>query len=133
MRRLQYDLAQSSMVIQRMRNYSKGKYLSSTHFFFFSSRRRHTRLQDDWSSDVCSSDLFQHDRRARRLGELEPFLHGAYDRGQVDRKSVVQGKSVDLGGRRLIKKKKKTGSRRGDRGPRSYRSLRGHAPDLLAA
>src|SRR2546426_9779842 len=26
--------------------------------FFFSSRRRHTRLQGDWSSDVCSSDLF---------------------------------------------------------------------------
>src|SRR5256885_12869037 len=24
---------------------------------FFSSRRRHTRLQGDWSSDVCSSDL----------------------------------------------------------------------------
>src|SRR3989454_10102509 len=28
-------------------------------FFFFSSRRRHTRLQGDWSSDVCSSDLPQ--------------------------------------------------------------------------
>src|SRR5690242_21435847 len=25
--------------------------------FFFSSRRRHTRLTCDWSSDVCSSDL----------------------------------------------------------------------------
>src|SRR5215213_7022466 len=31
-------------------------------FFFFSSRRRHTRLVSDWSSDVCSSDL---PRRAR--------------------------------------------------------------------
>src|SRR5205807_7780698 len=31
--------------------------------FFFSSRRRHTRLQGDWSSDVCSSDL--------RLAEIE--------------------------------------------------------------
>src|SRR2546426_5490584 len=30
-----------------------------TIFFFFSSRRRHTRLQGDWSSDVCSSDLFR--------------------------------------------------------------------------
>src|SRR5215213_7274746 len=28
-------------------------------FFFFSSRRRHTRLVSDWSSDVCSSDLIQ--------------------------------------------------------------------------
>src|SRR5205807_7073953 len=31
-------------------------------WFFFSSRRRHTRLQGDWSSDVCSSDL--HGRHA---------------------------------------------------------------------
>src|SRR2546427_1233291 len=36
---------------------------SITHFcmsifcFFFSSRRRHTRFDCDWSSDVCSSDL----------------------------------------------------------------------------
>src|SRR5438445_13075767 len=28
------------------------------HCFFFSSRRRHTRYWRDWSSDVCSSDLF---------------------------------------------------------------------------
>src|SRR5260370_31961649 len=28
-----------------------------TVFFFFSSRRRHTRFKCDWSSDVCSSDL----------------------------------------------------------------------------
>src|SRR5256885_10185181 len=31
-------------------------------YFFFSSRRRHTRLQGDWSSDVCSSDLSLGDR-----------------------------------------------------------------------
>src|SRR5690606_8336117 len=28
-------------------------------FFFFSSRRRHTRFSRDWSSDVCSSDLYK--------------------------------------------------------------------------
>src|SRR5207245_6821554 len=28
-------------------------------FFFFSSRRRHTRCYRDWSSDVCSSDLLR--------------------------------------------------------------------------
>src|SRR5205809_2233738 len=28
-------------------------------FFFFSSRRRHTRCSRDWSSDVCSSDLLE--------------------------------------------------------------------------
>src|SRR2546430_5333567 len=30
------------------------------HDFFFSSRRRHTRFDCDWSSDVCSSDLNSH-------------------------------------------------------------------------
>src|SRR5258706_10390888 len=39
------------------------RYWSVTGFqscaFFFSSRRRHTRLVSDWSSDVCSSDLHQ--------------------------------------------------------------------------
>src|SRR5260370_15530603 len=35
-------------------------------FFFFSSRRRHTRFKCDWSSDVCSSDLIVgHCRPAR--------------------------------------------------------------------
>src|SRR6266481_7154398 len=32
--------------------------LAGDFFFFFSSRRRHTRWNCDWSSDVCSSDLF---------------------------------------------------------------------------
>src|SRR2546421_5487221 len=32
----------------------------SSCFFFFSSRRRHTRSDRDWSSDVCSSDLGTH-------------------------------------------------------------------------
>src|SRR2546429_4240832 len=37
-------------------------------FFFFSSRRRHTRCSRDWSSDVCSSDLeFQHPRLCPRV------------------------------------------------------------------
>src|SRR2546428_9636625 len=31
--------------------------MSGLSFFFFSSRRRHTRSDRDWSSDVCSSDL----------------------------------------------------------------------------
>src|SRR2546430_12665134 len=31
--------------------------LSVCDFFFFASRRRHTRFDCDWSSDVCSSDL----------------------------------------------------------------------------
>src|SRR3712207_8729618 len=34
-------------------------------FFFFSSRRRHTRYWRDWSSDVCSSDLILEPREKR--------------------------------------------------------------------
>src|SRR5206468_6472665 len=43
-----------------------------TCFFFFSSRRRHTRSDRDWSSDVCSSDLVPVQPRAVR-----PDLRGA--------------------------------------------------------
>src|SRR5256885_8398810 len=39
-------------------------------FFFFSSRRRHTRLQGDWSSDVCSSDLTAAASTCRSFGSL---------------------------------------------------------------
>src|SRR2546430_16195780 len=93
-------------------------------FFFFSSRRRHTRFDCDWSSDVCSSDLRSttSPNRPWRIGDVVDLvapgdalvlnvsrviparLHGMRDAG--DRKSVVYGKSVDLGGRRIIKKKK---------------------------
>src|SRR5205807_3968807 len=38
----------------------------------FSSRRRHTRLQGDWSSDVCSSDLGQTVRTVRGLSADSP-------------------------------------------------------------
>src|SRR5438105_8169541 len=41
---------------------------SSFFFFFFSSRRRYTRSTRDWSSDVCSSDLF------KRGAENQAFL-----------------------------------------------------------
>src|SRR5450631_4928671 len=75
-------------------------------YFFFSSRRRHTRLTCDWSSDVCSSDLDA--RNEEPMAALDPGADAVG--GKIcgeDRKSVVYGKSVDLGGRRIIKKKKK--------------------------
>src|SRR2546430_3782264 len=49
--------------------------------FFFSSRRRHTRFDCDWSSDVCSSDLI--DPYARAL-EGEFVDHPAVYRGDED-------------------------------------------------
>src|SRR2546422_11598044 len=80
---------------------------SSDVCFFFSSRRRHTRCSRDWSSDVCSSDL------RWRLGECRQRRHLRGDEsghGRAARRSEERrvGKSVDLGGRRIIKKKKKT-------------------------
>src|SRR2546427_5480739 len=55
-------------------------------FFFFSSRRRHTRFDCDWSSDVCSSDLPARARPAEPPGRGDadvPALAGG--RGQVIR------------------------------------------------
>src|SRR5256885_17189752 len=80
--------------------------------FFFSSRRRHTRLQGDWSSDVCSSDLAVHQvLRARRGDEAGDVVRlgqslAVQDILEIGRASCRE-KSVDLGGRRIIKKKKK--------------------------
>src|SRR5256885_6340916 len=45
--------------------------VNTTGVFFFSSRRRHTRLQGDWSSDVCSSDLRV--LQVAGLAELQPW------------------------------------------------------------
>src|SRR2546427_8613132 len=77
-------------------------------FFFFSSRRRHTRFDCDWSSDVCSSDLHAEQRfgfvqGARAKGGVGDGEPGGGDRRSEERRV---GKSVDLGGRRIIKKKK---------------------------
>src|SRR6266511_4991267 len=43
-------------------------------FFFFSSRRRHTRFSRDWSSDVCSSDLDHLRHRVHLRGEPAALL-----------------------------------------------------------
>src|SRR2546428_12727702 len=60
--------------------------------FFFSSRRRHTRSDRDWSSDVCSSDLdpgTEHDGVFvyRTIEDLEAILA----RSQVVHRAVVIG------------------------------------------
>src|SRR5206468_5154484 len=48
-------------------------------YFFFSSRRRHTRSDRDWSSDVCSSDLHDIEDRmtALALQDVHRKLHAA--------------------------------------------------------
>src|SRR3712207_8114353 len=59
--------------------------LESGLFFFFSSRRRHTRYWRDWSSDVCSSDLEVYKRVAVHVGEQGAArLAGEHRRGDPD-------------------------------------------------
>src|SRR3989442_5769665 len=57
---------------------------STPDFFFFSSRRRHTRCGRDWSSDVCSSDL-----DPAGIGEGEPVLVDA--RKETERDFIADG------------------------------------------
>src|SRR5690625_6591939 len=96
-------------------------------FFFFSSRRRHTRWPRDWSSDVCSSDLVQGQpgEVSVGLGRGGGGLHGADDLLEGGHRVAVQrseerrvGKSVDLGGGRTVRKKRGGTQGRGRTGRR---------------
>ena len=65
-------------------------------FFFFSSRRRHTRSLCDWSSDVCSSDLYERTIEMGKdiLMDIPGFMPVDWKCDKVkgtptDRKSVV--------------------------------------------
>src|SRR6266513_2959232 len=62
-------------------------------FFFFSSRRRHTRSKRDWSSDVCSSDLKLHEEVVRgRITEVLAELGEGDLKGEVV--VVLEGERV---------------------------------------
>src|SRR2546426_2558474 len=74
--------------------------------FFFSSRRRHTRLQGDWSSDVCSSDLDVEVAGLARpeIGRAEAERDAVHGGGEEERELAKgDGRAVDLdvGPRRL--------------------------------
>src|SRR5258706_9499567 len=79
--------------------------------FFFSSRRRHTRLVSDWSSDVCSSDLaplhahVQAIMLSSRCGARFSFRSGGLGRWRLRRcrgcGSGPAGAGRDLGVARL--------------------------------
>src|SRR2546427_11779892 len=56
-------------------------------FFFFSSRRRHTRFDCDWSSDVCSSDLPDDRDHDGISGRPNRFFDGRL--GRFGRKALV--------------------------------------------
>src|SRR3546814_14578348 len=79
-------------------------------FFFFKQKTAYEMRISDWSSDVCSSDLHLDVDRQFHAGHHQSAAHRHLGTLPADRKSVVLGKSVsvrvDLGGRRIIKKKK---------------------------
>src|SRR3989440_7067363 len=53
------------------------------YFFFFSSRRRHTRSDRDWSSDVCSSDLILAMTAGNPESPVNAVPPRAWARGQI--------------------------------------------------
>src|SRR5699024_11796302 len=69
-------------------------------FFFFSSRRRHTRSKRDWSSDVCSSDL-SNEGKVKKSNEASSFVSGlriqreAYPELKADKQFLHLQKSVN--------------------------------------
>src|SRR5690606_39717607 len=58
-------------------------------YFFFSSRRRHTRFSRDWSSDVCSSDLAG--ILVERAGHGDGKLPGQETNSKIEFRIVVFG------------------------------------------
>src|SRR4051794_41776769 len=84
-------------------------------FFFFSSRRRHTRWTGDWSSDVCSSDLLAPlqpgQRGPHRTGCAAGRLAGGprrlgWSRGERVGRGSCRGRGESSGGAGSLKKKK---------------------------
>src|SRR3989449_7028943 len=69
-------------------------------FFFFSSRRRHTRCSRDWSSDVCSSDLETAQASSPRTAEIQRVVDLVCPFGFGQRALIVSppkaGKTVML-------------------------------------
>src|SRR2546430_7379112 len=64
--------------------------------FFFSSRRRHTRFDCDWSSDVCSSDL-------RVSSDAKQLAHAAC--------SAAKSRDVEVAGDRAVWRRSSHGNR----------------------
>src|SRR5262245_66088980 len=66
-------------------------------YFFFSSRRRHTRCLSDWSSDVCSSDLELPRFPARELHLADhPVVLDLGRRRQLGTEEALQPRVLDL-------------------------------------
>src|SRR5262245_42258900 len=65
--------------------------------FFFSSRRRHTRCLSDWSSDVCSSDLYEDHGRHEIFAGNKHVPMASKDHSLVlNAEAVAAGAQTDL-------------------------------------
>src|SRR5712691_12147101 len=71
--------------------------------FFFSSRRRHTRFDCDWSSDVCSSDLEEGIAVVRAFAEeldlTEPVMPWHAQRGRIAEIAGALGEASGAAGK----------------------------------
>src|SRR5438045_8754116 len=67
-------------------------------YFFFSSRRRHTRCLSDWSSDVCSSDLLNLMAAFQTIAIQDTNRTAAQEQLQLatDRYSIGSGSFLEL-------------------------------------
>src|SRR3546814_18002569 len=83
-------------------------------FFFFKQKTAYEMRISDWSSDVCSSDLRLYQRLphrppvAGRQAVRDRRRHQRNQRSEERRVGKSVSVRVDLGGRRIIKKKKQT-------------------------
>src|SRR6266478_8424843 len=68
-------------------------------FFFFSSRRRHTRFDCDWSSDVCSSDLADRNRAGVEHAGCESCIHAGLGKHRAE---VLDGARTPRGNERHV-------------------------------
>src|SRR2546426_10562102 len=91
-------------------------------FFFFSSRRRHTRLQGDWSSDVCSSDL-ENRRGHHRVPGADPAVQRDARPARVAAEALV----FSAAGARAAPRERRLPPR--DAGPAESRLSGGHEAD----
>src|SRR5688572_31574520 len=64
-------------------------------FFFFSSRRRHTRFDCDWSSDVCSSDLGESEAAKVAVRNIRKDVNEAIKRLQKEGLPEDEAKSAE--------------------------------------
>src|SRR5690625_2951785 len=74
--------------------------------FFFSSRRRHTRWPRDWSSDVCSSDLWQADSKTHVAHMSDGDFYGSEKSVLIDQAGAVKIELTTADGQTQVLKEK---------------------------